>query len=92
MYGEWALKLEFTKPGRDLVISKLVFAKDSVSPAGARAADTITRNMTTKSTTIKRKRTEGGSGTLWGLQQRRDRAVCFTPLDCRRRPRSVTGA
>ena len=34
MYGEWALKLEFTKPGRDLVISKLVFAKDSVSPAG----------------------------------------------------------
>ena len=33
MHGEWALKLEFTKPERDLVVSKLVFSKASVSPS-----------------------------------------------------------
>lgn len=31
MYGEWALKLEFTKPHRDLVVTKLVFGKESVT-------------------------------------------------------------
>ena len=31
MYGEWALKLEFTKPHRDLVVTKLVFRKESVT-------------------------------------------------------------
>ena len=31
MYGEWALKLEFTKPHRDLVMTKLVFGKESVT-------------------------------------------------------------
>ena len=33
MHGEWVLKLEFTKPERDLVVSKLVFSKASVSPS-----------------------------------------------------------
>ncbi len=31
MYGEWALKLEFTKPHRDLVVTKLVFGKEFVT-------------------------------------------------------------
>ena len=31
MYGEWALKLEFTKPHRDLVVTKLVFGKESIT-------------------------------------------------------------
>ena len=31
MHGEWALKLEFTKPHRDLVVTKLVFGKESVT-------------------------------------------------------------
>lgn len=31
MYGEWALKLEFTKPHRDLVVTKLVFSRESVT-------------------------------------------------------------
>ena len=31
MYGEWALKLEFTKPHRYLVVTQLVFGKESVT-------------------------------------------------------------
>ncbi|GIS91364.1 MAG: hypothetical protein CM1200mP20_14050 [Pseudomonadota bacterium] len=34
MYGEWALKLEFTKPGRDLVISKFGVCQGFRQPGG----------------------------------------------------------
>jgi hypothetical protein len=30
MYGEWALKLDFTKPRRDRIIKKMNFGKDGM--------------------------------------------------------------
>ena len=36
MSGEWAVKLRFEAPHRDVVVRKFDFQKDKVSPAGAR--------------------------------------------------------
>ena len=36
MTGEWAVKLQFKAPRRDIVVRKLDFQKDKVTPAAAR--------------------------------------------------------